>query len=204
MRIDIQESHTCGGCLHPWFMAHCNSTPYSSTLVHCVSSLYVNPCLQTAMYTVIYQCCPNRCLAICSSTVVTRLRLYLLYCSLYSFSFTCLGYTQRQSLALSFAHITCSLPICSIHFNRHNILFFSKLFHIGFTSKPATKNKKSCWTQTRSEQRSIFVCFVPVNIRSFLLSSRGSFPFPCFLLGTIPCICLGFLFLCFLTKHVSF
>ncbi len=34
----------CGGCLHPWFMARpsTETTTYSSTIVHCVQSLYIN------------------------------------------------------------------------------------------------------------------------------------------------------------------
>jgi hypothetical protein len=54
-----------------------------------------------------------------------------------------LGYTQRQSLALSFAHITCLSPICSEHFKRYNISFSfqSLFFHIGFISRPVTKKQ---------------------------------------------------------------
>jgi hypothetical protein len=119
-----------------WPDQHGNSTVYSSTIVHCVQSLYIN-----AMYTVINQCCPNRCLATCSSTVVTPTQLVPLVLFTVPFFFHTFGLTQRQSLALSFAHVMCSSPICSVHFKVYNILFLFKIFHIAFTSKPAIKTK---------------------------------------------------------------
>ncbi len=95
-----------------------NSTMYSSTVVHCVQSLYIN------RYVVINQCCLNYCPAYCSSIVVTpRFRLYLLYYSLYSFSFTHPGYTQCQWLSLS-PTFCVHRQVCSVNSKRYNFLHF--------------------------------------------------------------------------------
>jgi hypothetical protein len=57
------------------------------------------------MYSEINKCCPSCCPASCLSTVVTLIRLYLLYCSLYFLSLTRSGY--RVTAALSFSHVLC-------------------------------------------------------------------------------------------------
>ncbi len=133
-----------------------------------------------------------------------RIRLYLLYCSLYSFFFHTLGlYTAPVTCSLFrpcyvfIANLQCTLQALQ-HF-----FFFSKFFHIGFTSRPVTKKQKSCWTQTRSGQHSIFIHFCPSEHLFLLLNPHGGFPVPFFFLE-FPCSCLSCPFFRSFTKHVSF
>ncbi len=155
------------------------------------------------MYSVINQCCPNHCLAICSSTVVTLTQVVPLVLFIVQFSFTCLGYTQCQLLALSFTHITCSLLICSVHFKRYNIFVsFQSFFHLGFTSRPVIK-KQTILLDTDTVRAALHFCLFCQHEHLFLfLSPQGGFPVLCFFLE-FPCSCLGCPFICSFTKHVS-
>ncbi len=124
-----------GGCLRPWLMAR--PVLRTPALLYTVYS----PCVCTPMYTIINQCCPNRsCYLPVHSGDLDSSCTYLLYCSLYSFSFTRWAtHSASRLLSLSpmcvfIANLQCTFQVLQ-HF-----LFVSKLFHICFTSKPAAKN----------------------------------------------------------------
>ncbi len=90
------------------------------------------------------------------------------------FSFTRLGYTQRQSLSPPFC-VNCQSAVCipsaATFFLFIVFFFFSHMFNF------ETYSKKSCWKRTRSGQRSIFVCFVLVDICSLCWVLTVASPF---------------------------
>jgi hypothetical protein len=107
------------------------------------------------MRKVINQRCPNRCLATCSSTVVTLTQVVPLVLYTVQFFLSHVWATQSVSLPLSFAHVTCSLPIWSVHFKRYtSIILFSI---VQFSNQQQQNTKKFCWTRPRSGQHSYFV-----------------------------------------------
>ncbi len=85
-------------------------------------------CIYSAMYSIINQFGPNCCPAYCLSTLVTRIRSYLLYCTLYFLSLTRPGY--RAPAALCFAHISCLTQLSQA-------LQLLHVFPIDFTLKSA-------------------------------------------------------------------
>ncbi len=99
-----------------------------------------SPRIWTAMRKVINQRCPNRCLATCSSTVVTLTQVVPLVLYTVQFFLSHVWATHSASLPLSFAHVTCSLPICSVHFKRYtSIILFSK-FNFQISNNKIQKN----------------------------------------------------------------
>ncbi len=93
------------------------------------------------MYSVITQCCPNRCLTICLSTVVTPTQVPLVLFTL-QFFFHTLGLHTAPVARCPFhpyymfiANLQCTFQALQ-HF-----FFFSKFFHKGFISRPVKKRQ---------------------------------------------------------------
>ncbi len=127
----------CGGCLRPWFMARPSMTPVLLYTVYC-------PCVQTTTYTVINQCCPNRCFAIGSSTVVTPTQVVplVLFTVQFFLSHVWVRHSVSRSLPL---FCPCYVFIANLQSS------FQALQHFFFSKGSAP----------------FFVCFVPMNICSF-------------------------------------
>ncbi len=94
--------------------------------------------------------------------------------------FTRLDCTQCQSLILSFVHVMCSSPICSVHFKCYNIFVSFKSFfsHIGFTSRPVIKMQKILLDTDTVRAMLLFCCcsFLLSPVASPFFASSGNFP----------------------------
>ncbi len=132
------------------------------------------------MYTVINQCAV---LLSAHSQWWPRIKLYLLYCSLYSFFFPTFGLTQRQLLTLSFAHVTCSSPICSV-LSSATTLFLFKVSSHRFHFKTCNRKQEILLDiDTVREALHFLFIFVPRNSCSVFVESSWWLPGSLFLPG---------------------
>ncbi len=132
-----------------------------------------------------YQCCPNRCLTICSSTVVTLTQVVPLVLFTVQFFLSHVRAIHSTSHFLSGLRFMFLVPHQSAVYipSATTFFLFKVFFRRGYTLKLATKNLVGHGHGQGSDP---FRFFVLMNFCSFLLSSYSGFPIPCFFLGTFP------------------
>ncbi len=138
------------------------------------------------MYSVIKQFCPDCCLTICLSKVVTPTPVVPLGLFTVQFFYHSLGlHTAPVARSLFRPHYVFIANLQWTFQALQHFFFFSKsFFSHRFHFETCNKKAKSCWTRTWSGQQSIFVRFFPVHICSccwiltvvstFLVSSWNS------------------------------
>jgi hypothetical protein len=155
------------------------------------------------MYTVINQCCPNRCLATCSSTVVTPTQVVPLVLFTVQFFLSHVWATHSTNCSsLSLLPILCVHCKSAVNISSTTTFFF-KVFSHRFHFEICNKKQKILLDTDTVRAALQFCLFCPCeHVFPFVDSSR-CFPVSCFFLGKFPLSCLGCPFFCFLMKHDS-